>query len=95
MKEAVEGFLKDKRRTVRRESTIIEYRRTLEQFWTWPITWCGSEPRLSRTKIVGHSSLDIILTYYHVSEDELPCAVDGVDFAAVLGEVNEGKEGEK
>ena len=36
-------------------------------------------------KIVGHSSLDIILTYYHVSEDELLGAVDGVDFAAVLG----------
>ncbi len=36
-------------------------------------------------KIVGHSSLDIILTYYHVSEDELLDAVDGVDFAAMLG----------
>ena len=37
-------------------------------------------------KIVGHSSLDIILTCYHVSEDELLGAVDGVDFDAVLGE---------
>jgi integrase len=37
-------------------------------------------------KIVGHSSLDIILTYYHVSEAELLGAVDGVDFGAVLGE---------
>ena len=32
LKEAIEGFLKDKRRTGRRESTITEYRRTLEQF---------------------------------------------------------------
>jgi integrase len=46
-------------------------------------------------KIVGHSSLDIILTYYHVGADELLGAVDGVDFAAVLGEVNEEKEIEK
>jgi hypothetical protein len=43
-------------------------------------------------KIVGHSSLDIILTYYHVSEDELLVAVDGVDFDGVLGEVNEEKK---
>jgi len=35
-------------------------------------------------KIVGHSSLDIILTYYHVSEEELVGAVDGVNFEAVL-----------
>lgn len=41
--------------------------------------------------IVGHSSLDIILTYYHVSEDELLRAVDSVDFEAVLG----GKRDEK
>ena len=46
-------------------------------------------------KIVGHSSLDIILTYYHVSEDELLGAVDGVDFAAVLGETNEEPKNEK
>ena len=47
-------------------------------------------------KIVGHSSLDIILTYYHVSEDELLSAVDGVDFAAVLGAVEgEVKQEEK
>ena len=32
LKEAIEGFLKDKRRTGRRESTLTEYRRTLEQF---------------------------------------------------------------
>ena len=44
-------------------------------------------------KIVGHSSLDIILTYYHVSADELLTAVDGVDFGAALGEPKE--EGEK
>jgi integrase len=36
-------------------------------------------------KLVGHSSLDIISTYYHVSAEELLAAVDGVDFAAVLG----------
>ena len=43
-------------------------------------------------KIVGHSSLDIILTYYHVSEDELLGAVDGVDFDAVLAsEQEEGR----
>ena len=46
-------------------------------------------------KIVGHSSLDIILTYYHVSEDELLGAVDGVDFAAVLGEVEARRAGEE
>jgi integrase len=40
-------------------------------------------------KIVGHSSLDIILTYYHVSEDELLGAVDGVNFGAVLGGASE------
>ena len=39
-------------------------------------------------KIVGHSSLDIILTYCHVSEDELLDAVDGVDFAAMLGKTS-------
>jgi len=32
-------------------------------------------------KIVGHKSLDIILTYYHVSSEELLSAVDGVNFA--------------
>jgi integrase len=37
-------------------------------------------------KIVGHSSLDIILTYYHVDEDELLDAVDGVEFDVVLSE---------
>jgi integrase len=42
-------------------------------------------------KIVGHRSLDIILTYYHVSEDELLRAVDSVDFGAALG----GKRNEK
>jgi len=36
-------------------------------------------------RIVGHSSLDIILTYYHVKEDELLGALVGVDFADVLG----------
>jgi hypothetical protein len=36
-------------------------------------------------KIVGHGTLDIILTYYHVSAEELLQAVDGVDFGAVLG----------
>jgi len=46
-------------------------------------------------KIVGHSSLDIILTYYHVSEEELLGAVDGVDFGEVLGEKNEGPRNEK
>ena len=34
-------------------------------------------------KIVGHSSLDIILTYYHVAETELLAAVDGVPFDSV------------
>ncbi len=37
-------------------------------------------------KIVGHSSLDIILLYYHIREDELLDAVDGVDFANLLKE---------
>ena len=37
----------------------------------------------------SHSSLDIILRYYHVSEDELLGAVDGVNFAAVLGAVGD------
>ena len=46
-------------------------------------------------KIVGHSSLDIILTYYHVSEEELLGAVDGVDFAAVLGETSKEEEERK
>ncbi len=45
-------------------------------------------------KIVGHSSLDIILTYYHVSEEELLGAVDGVDFAAVLGETSKEPQNE-
>jgi len=36
-------------------------------------------------RIVGRSSLDIFLTYYHVREDELLGALVGVDFAAVLG----------
>ncbi len=36
-------------------------------------------------KIVGHNSLDIILTYYHVDEAELLGAVEGVNFDAVLG----------
>ena len=31
-------------------------------------------------KIVGHSSLDIILTCYHVREDELLGTVEGVEF---------------
>ena len=44
-------------------------------------------------KIVGHSSLDIILTYYHVGQEELLSAVDGVDFDAILGgRKNEGEE---
>jgi hypothetical protein len=46
-------------------------------------------------KIVGHSSLDIILTYYHVSEEELLRAVDGVDVAAMLGAANERSRDEK
>ena len=45
-------------------------------------------------KIVGHGSLDIILTYYHVGEDELLGAVEGVDFAAMLKEVNEEERSE-
>jgi integrase len=43
-------------------------------------------------KIVGHSSLDIILTYYHVGEDELLDAVHGVSFEAVLPEKNVEKD---
>ena len=44
-------------------------------------------------KIVGHSSLDIVLMYYHVSQEELLSAVDGVDFDAILGgRKNEGEE---
>ena len=35
-------------------------------------------------KIVGHKSLDIILTYYHVQGEELLAAVDEVDFATLL-----------
>jgi integrase len=42
-------------------------------------------------KIVGHKSLDIILVYYHLSEDELLGAVDGVNFDAVLGQKSEEK----
>lgn len=34
-------------------------------------------------KIVGHKSLDIILTYYHVGEAELVAAVDRVDFSEI------------
>jgi hypothetical protein len=37
---------------------------------------------MSRMKIVGHSSLDIILNYYHVLDEELLAAVDGVQFGA-------------
>jgi integrase len=44
-------------------------------------------------KIVGHGSLDIVLTYYHVSGDELLDAVDGVDFTSVVGDGN--REGKK
>ena len=42
-------------------------------------------------KIVGHSSLDIILTYYHVSEDELLGAVDEVNFDVAIGEEHKEK----
>jgi integrase/recombinase XerD len=45
-------------------------------------------------KIVGHSSLDIILTYYHIDEDELLGAVDGVDFDVTPSE-NHGEKNEK
>ncbi len=43
-------------------------------------------------KIVGHSSLDIILTYYHVGEDELRDAVSGVSFDEVLGKERTTKQ---
>jgi integrase len=43
-------------------------------------------------KIVGHRSLDIILTYYHVSHDELLSAVDGVDFSAAVSSKKEKSE---
>jgi len=39
-------------------------------------------------KIVGHSSLEIILTCYHLDEDELLDAVEGVDFGVTIGEAN-------
>jgi hypothetical protein len=42
-------------------------------------------------KILGRRSLDVILTYCHVSEDELLGAVHSVSFEAVL----EGKRNEK
>jgi hypothetical protein len=42
-----------------------------------------------------HRSLDIILTYYHVSEDELLDAVEGVNFDALLSDVNEEKKEEE
>lgn len=35
-------------------------------------------------KYMGHSSLDIVLTYYDVSEDELLTGLDGVDFNKML-----------
>ena len=44
-------------------------------------------------KIVGHSSLDIILTYCHIDEEELLGAVDGVNFDVTVGENDE--EGNK
>jgi hypothetical protein len=45
--------------------------------------------RFKVMKIVGHSSLDIILTYYHVGKEELLGAVDGIDFAAIVGAASE------
>ena len=42
-------------------------------------------------KIVGHSSLDIILTYYHIDEDELLGAVDGVNFNVTVNKNHEEK----
>lgn len=35
-------------------------------------------------RIVEHKSLDIILTYYHVREEELVSAVDSVNFSSVV-----------
>jgi len=35
-------------------------------------------------KIMGHQSLDIILAYYHVSDEQLRDSVKGVSFAAML-----------
>ena len=43
-------------------------------------------------KIVGHSSLDIVLTYYHVDQSELLGAVDGVNFDVVVSEKKEKNE---
>jgi integrase len=44
-------------------------------------------------KIVGHSSLDIILTYYHLDEDDLLAAVDGVDFDVVVDNTDTATDG--
>jgi len=35
-------------------------------------------------KIMGHGSLEIVLLYYHVSDDELHMALDEVDFDKLL-----------
>ncbi len=43
----------------------------------------GNASPFKLMKIVGHSSLDIILTYYHVGDDELLQAVDSVNFDSV------------
>jgi integrase len=41
-------------------------------------------PPLQVMKIMGHQSLDIILAYYHVTDDQLRDAVKGLSFAAML-----------
>ncbi len=42
-------------------------------------------------KIVGHKSLDIILTYYHEDEDELRGAVDEINFGGLEEPLEEHK----
>jgi len=41
-------------------------------------------PPLKVMKIMGHRSLDIILTYYHVDDQELLGAFAGLSFDAVV-----------
>jgi integrase len=42
-------------------------------------------PPLIVMKIMGHSSLDIILTYYHLSDQEMLGALNARSFSAMLG----------
>ena len=45
---------------------------------------CAGRFSTCNIEIVGHKSLDIILTYNHVREEELVSAVDSVNFGCVV-----------